>query len=62
MEFLRTCVSDSEDDTMLKTTRILLKTKTTTDTMMPVMVANVNFRKLLWSISQKIEVMPLIRR
>ncbi len=41
MEFLRTCVSDSEDDTMLKTTRILMKTKTTTDTMMPVMVANV---------------------
>ena len=45
MEFLRTCVSDSEDDTMLKTTKILMKTKTTTDTMMPVMVANVNFRK-----------------
>ena len=36
MEFLRTCVSDSEDDTMLKTTKILMKTKTTTDTMMPV--------------------------
>ena len=40
MEFLRTCVSDSEDDTMLKTTKILMKTKTTTDTMMPVMAVS----------------------
>ncbi|EDS13780.1 hypothetical protein BACSTE_02921 [Bacteroides stercoris ATCC 43183] len=44
-EFLRTCVSDSEDETILKTTRILMKNNTTLDITIPVTVASVNFKK-----------------